>query len=270
MSFALSKLVWIFANPGNLFFLALAAGVILSWSRWSRGRRAARGVLTAVLVVAVMVSVLPFGSWLISPLEARFPFPQTLPPRADGVIVLGGAINPVLTAARGQPSVNGNVERLLSFVELARAYPAARLVFTGGSGNLFRQDVAEADGASQVFRQAGLDPNRVTFERKSRNTYENAVRSRELVQPKAGETWLLVTSARHMPGAVGVFRKLQWPVVPYPVGYVTTGEASLRPGFNFAGGLAGLSESIREWVGLTAYVLQGRSDSIFPGPGGAE
>ncbi len=86
------------------------------------------------------------------------------------------------------------------------------------------------------------------------------------MRPKAGETWLLVTSARHMPRAVGAFRKVKWPVVPYPVDYVTTGEASLRPGFNFAGGLAGLSESIREWVGLVAYAMQGRSDAIFPGP----
>ncbi len=266
MSFALSKLVWTVANPGNLFFLALAAGVILSWSRWRRGRRAARGVLTAVLAVAVIVAVLPLGNWLISPLEARFPFPETLPPRIDGIIVLSGAVNPILTAARGQPAVNGNAERLLSFVELARAYPAARLVFTGGSGNLFHQDMAEADGAGQVFRQVGLDPSRVVFERKSRNTYENAVRSRDLVRPKAGETWLLVTSARHMPRAVGVFRKVRWPVIPYPVDYITTGETALRPDFNFARGLSGLSQSIREWVALVAYAMQGRSDAIFPGP----
>ena len=264
MSFVLPKLIWMIANPGNLYFFGIAGGIALLWSRW---RRFAHGWLVAMLVTGVLIGILPLGTWLVIPLEDRFPAPARLPPHVDGIVVLGGAINPVLSQARGQPALNENAERLISFVDLARRHPEARLVFTGGSGNIYHQDVAEADSAREIFRQAGLDPDRVTYERASRNTYENVVMTRDLMRPSPGETWVLVTSARHLPRAIGVFRKVGWRVLPYPVDYTTTGHATIGPGFNFAGGLSGVNWGLREWLGLASYAMMGRTDEFFPGPG---
>jgi len=181
-------------------------------------------------------------------------------------VVLGGSVNQFITKARGQPAVGGSIERLLSFAELARKYPQAKLIFSGGSGELFRQDVKEAEAAQLVFRQIGLDAARVNFESRSRNTAEGAQYSHALAKPQPGEVWVLITSARHMPRAYGCFRAIGWAVVPHPVDYATEGNFRLRFRFNFAGGLGGLSTGLKEWAGLVYYYWLGRIPSVFPAP----
>ena len=262
LSFVLSKLFWLVLQPGNVFIAVLIASVAMLWTRW---RRAGRLIVSFLLVAGLAIAILPIGIWLITPLEDRFPAADP-PARVDGIIVLGGALNPSISDARGQPAVNDNTERLLAFVELARRYPEARLVFTGGSASIFRPELKEADVARQVFRQVGLDLDRVVFERASRNTYENAVLSRDLVRPKRDEVWLLITSARHMPRAWGVFEKANWPTIPYPVDYTTNGGYHFALGFNFGGGLNSLSSGLREWIGLMYYYLTGRIENPFPAP----
>src|SRR2546421_608124 len=89
--------------------------------------------------------------------------------------------------------------RLLRAVLLAHRYPNARIVFSGGSANLISNEAKEGDYAGAVFESLGIAKSRLTIERLSRNTLENAEFSKALVAPKAGERWLLVTSAFHMP-----------------------------------------------------------------------
>jgi uncharacterized SAM-binding protein YcdF (DUF218 family) len=106
------------------------------------------------------------------------------------------------------------------------------------------------------------------LENKSRNTAENAEFSKELARPRPGETWLLVTSAYHMPRSVGLFRKVGFPVVPWPSDYRTSGREGV--GFfrdNEVDALQNTTLALREWIGLIAYWLSGRIDSILPGPG---
>jgi uncharacterized SAM-binding protein YcdF (DUF218 family) len=112
----------------------------------------------------------------------------------------------------------------------------------------------------------GLDTGRIVFEDRSRNTWENARYSYDLVKPQPGERWLLVTSAKHMPRSVGVFRKVGWPVIAYPADYLTGRDGPLMPGFGFLAGLDGLEKGTREWTGLIAYRLLGRTDTLFPSP----
>ena len=112
----------------------------------------------------------------------------------------------------------------------------------------------------------GLDVSRVTFERESRNTAENARYSRELVKPQSGETWILITSANHMPRAVGCFQRVGWNVLPYPVDYQTSGAAGFRLGFNFGARLNNLNRATHEWIGLIAYRLLDRTTALVPGP----
>lgn len=263
MIFALSKVFWAIANPGNLFVLGLwgaAAGAI---SPWPRLRKLARGVLGVLLAAMLAIAVLPVGDWLISPLERRFPPPRELPDQVDGVIVLGGMINLEISAAHGRPELDQAADRLTAFVALARKYPEAKLVFTGGSGSLADSEHREADFAQDALRDLGVELARVLFERDSRNTHENALFTYARVAPGPEEFWLLITSASHMPRAVGVFRRVGWQVTPYPVDYYTDG-GSLR--FDFQWGLEGFSTALREWIGLTAYRLLGWTDRLFPAP----
>ncbi|MEO5374769.1 MAG: YdcF family protein [Alphaproteobacteria bacterium] len=259
MSFIASKLLWI--DPMTVLFLMLAGGGLLLWAgRWPRVGRFLIG--TGTLAV-VLVATVPLGEWSLLRLEDRFPIVRTLPPRVDGIIVLGGFVDQFISAARGQPSVNGAVGRLIEFVALAREHPEARLIITGGSGDPLRQDIKEAGVARDVLRRLGFDDGRVVFEDQSRNTWENAVFSKALMTPAPGETWVLITSAFHMPRAMGAFRAVDWPVLPYPVGYQTEGRMTWRIGVGK--GLSSLWVA-HEWIGLVAYWLMGRSPDIFPSP----
>jgi len=262
--FVLSKVFWIVATPGNLFLVLVLVGTAMLWFR--RGSRWGRRVVTAAALSGLVVAVLPLGGWVLAPLEYRFPKVQIPPAKVDGVILLGGFASPHLSAVHGQPALNESAERLTTFVELASANPGARLIFSGGSASIFDTPHREATAVEAVLRQIGFDTGRVIFENEARNTYENAIRSLPLADIRADAQWVLITSAFHMPRAVGVFRKAGWSVLPYPVDFRTDGRGGFGLAFDFSGGLRGLGFGLKEWIGLVAYRALGRTSALFPAP----
>jgi uncharacterized SAM-binding protein YcdF (DUF218 family) len=163
-------------------------------------------------------------------------------------------------------ALNEAAERMTATVELARRYPDARIIFSGGDGSLVYGG-NESVGALRLFERLGLAPGRVAVEDQSRNTFENALFSKRIAAPKAGERWLLVTSAYHLPRAMGMFRMAGFPVEPYPVDWRTRGvEDAWRPFPTLAEGLRRTDTAVREWAGLVVYWLSGRSSELFPGP----
>jgi uncharacterized SAM-binding protein YcdF (DUF218 family) len=263
--YALSKALWLVLQPGNLLVLLLVLGSLLLFTRW---RGFGRALVGLVALLSLAIAVLPVGDWLLAPLEDRFPPLVHLPDKVDGVIMLGGAVNTRLTFARKQPIVNEHAERYLAFADLARRYPTAKLVFSGGGPKLDNGAFREADAARQVMQWLGIDVGRVVFERESRNTYENVVDSKAMVHPAPGEVWLLVTSAYHMPRSVGLFRAQGWTVVPDPVGYLSGGGGVDDPagGIDFEDHLNRASLALKEWLGLIANDWLHHSDSWFPAP----
>lgn len=260
MSFLLSKVLWELVRPSTFLMLSAALGTLLLWSRW---HHLGRSLVSISLVLLLLPAILPLASVLEGPLENHFPQP-TLPPQVDGIIVLGGAENPGTSAARQQVVLNGAGERLLKGLELAKRYPQARLVFSGGSSALHGGGISSATVAERLFKNFGLDSTRVVLERDSRNTYENAWFTLEQVQPHPEDTWVLVTSAMHLPRAVGLFRKAGWQVIPYPVDYQSSGQATFAPSVRFLEKLGYVDDVTREWIGLIAYRLLGRTDTLFP------
>ncbi len=260
MFFSLSKVVWMVTAPFNLMVLALLIGVVLLWTR---RRRLGRWLLTATGLAAVLIAVTPWPERALIVLEDRFPRPE-LPERVDGIVVLAGMVDLTTSEGRGVPALNHAIERVLVGAELAARHPEARLVFTGGSGNLFRPDLSESLVIRPVFAQLGVG-DRVLYEGRSRNTFENAALTAELVDPQPGEVWVVVTSAFHLPRTVGCFRRVGWPVIPYPADYRTDGvTAWWPPAIAFGGNLRNLDLAAHEWLGLVAYRLTGRSDALFP------
>ena len=263
MSFYLPRLLWLALNPLNILLALLLLGLLLLLTPW---RRAGRRLLAFGTVVMLLLAILPIGDVMMATLEARYPPLRRPPHRVDGIIVLGGALQPKIAEARGVSAINGNAERLLTFAELALRYPKAKLVFSGGKGSLLPGYLSEADVAARVFRQVGLNPRRILFEATSRNTNDHPRLIGELIRPKQGEVWLLVTSAFHMPRAIGVFHKQGWPVIAYPCDYRTLGlRRSLRPRFNLAAGLHNFDQALRAWTGLIGYYLLGRTSELLPG-----
>ena len=123
----------------------------------------------------------------------------------------------------------------------------------------------KSDLAARLFDSFGIAKQRILLEDKSRDTDENARFTRDLVQPKPAERWLIVTSAHHMPRSVGVFRAAGFPVEAFPVDYRTRGAIDLlRPFATLGDGLRRTDTATREWVGLVMYRLAGRSEELFP------
>lgn len=263
MFFTLSKLVWFVLSPVNFVILLAGLAALLAFTRFARVGR----WLGLVAVVGLgLMAFSPLPRLLVMPLENRFP--QIDPKeRIDGIVLLGGPIG----VARGDVVLTSAAARMTKAIELARLHPNAKLVFTGGAANLVSPVTkTEADGAKLLFDGLGLPPERPIYEDKSRNTRENAVFTKRLVDPKPGERWVLVTSAWHMPRSVGVFRKAGFEVVPFPVDYLSDNEWEdyVRPYLRAPRGLGIADNAFKEWVGLVAYRLAGYTDELFPGPRG--
>jgi uncharacterized SAM-binding protein YcdF (DUF218 family) len=152
--------------------------------------------------------------------------------------------------------------------ELARRYPTARIVCSGGNGSLVSDDSAkEADYGLAMLEDLGVAKERMTAERLSRNTVENAEFVKIVAKPKPGERWLLVTSAYHMPRSIGLFRKAGFEVEAYPVDRRTDRSEVFRLSSVSTRGLDRTDVAMREWIGLVAYRLTGKIDDFLPGPG---
>ena len=271
MFFILSKTLGLLILPSNLLVLLMLAGLILMCTPWARaGRRVVIGSVVLFLVVGLM----PIGAALIAALENRFPaWTETAGP-PDGIIILGGPIRIGVSQERGTVELDRSAERFTAIPALARKYPNARIVFTGGNGSLAENLAgapSEAPFAVKLLESFGIPRERILVEPRARNTVENARFTKALVNPKPGERWLLVTSAEHMPRSVGVFRKVGFPIEPYPVDWQTDGRPQpwwrwLIPARGALRGWANLDEAAKEWIGLVAYRLAGHSDELFPAP----
>lgn len=249
--------MWSLVGPSAIILTLLLIGTILFYTGQPKiGRR----LCVLGTVCLFVITFLPLDSWALRPLEQRFSLPD-LPAKVNGIIVLGGSFDDSIIDLRGAPALYDSAARMVEFARLARLYPDAKLVFTGGSLQPPGKPT-EADGARYFMQDVGIDISRVTFERESRNTYQNVFLSKQLVNPKLDETWLLVTSAVHMPRSVGTFRHQNWTVIAVPAGY----KASTRYTINLAEHLKRLDDAIHEWQGLIAYRLEGRTDTWFPAP----
>lgn len=258
--FELSKILGAMLELRTGAFIILLLGTGLLWTPW---RRTGRGLVTLSVLIAAVFATTSLGPAALARLEYRFPAAAPLPDRVDGIVVLGGDFSVDLVQVHG--ALAAAPPRLMAFVSLARRYPDARLVFSGGSGRLV-PGAKEADLAPQLFAFLGLEPERVIYERDARNTQENAVFGHNAAAPKPGETWLLVTTAFHMPRAMGTFRHAGWTILPYPVDFRTTPDGRGGVPFSFDGGLAYAAIALREAIGLAYYRLRGHTDALFPAP----
>jgi len=268
MFFTASKVLFFIFQPSSL---AVMFALVGTWGlRRSPKSRIAMTFAVMGFGWILLAGFLPIGNVLIFPLEQRFSSisDEQLKSRNDvaGIIMLGGFEDGWVSAGRGRLMVNEAAERLTETVRLARLFDKTKVVFTGGVGELLGG--VEASGpVADYLKDMGIDNTRIMTEGVSRNTFQNAVFTRELVSPKPGETWLLVTSAYHMPRAMGVFRKAGFDVVAFPVDFRTQGPGDmLRPFSSIPDGLKRADVAVKEWIGLVAYWISGRSSALFPHP----
>jgi uncharacterized SAM-binding protein YcdF (DUF218 family) len=244
--FSVAKLGWLIVQPSHLLlWLALATAAALLAGR----QRLGRGLAAAAALLFLAFAVLPVGDALARALENQYPRPAPPPAHVDGILSLGGGLGTDNAVSE---------TRIVSTFELARLYPNARVVFSGGWGA-----TADAFAAKYILaRQLGLDPARLTLEPDSRDTYENFIDSQRIVHPKPGEVWILATSALHLPRAMAVSRQVGWPMIPWATDYQTTPRLrwrGLHDYFDIPANLLTTDDAVHEWIGLLAYGADGRT-----------
>ena len=245
-----TELLWLLVKPSDWIVYTAILGVVL-W-RFSIGR----WLRVSAVILVIVLGVLPTAWLLTSPLEGRFPVPRNLG-RVDGIIVLAGAERAEFSKYYGQPLLNQAADRLTTFLMLARRFPEARLVHSGDTAPDSQSAVAR-----ELLLGAGIDPQRIVFETKSRITCESPRATLDLVAVDAAQRWLLVTSAMHMPRAVACFRAAGWPVTPYPTNFRRGRDPF---GFALPDNLEDVDLAAHEWVGLLYYRLRGYTRELFPG-----
>jgi uncharacterized SAM-binding protein YcdF (DUF218 family) len=259
MFFTVSKLLGALVNPATLLGILILGSAAAALGR---RKRLSAALLGGSAVLVLVFGVLPTAAWMARPLETRFVAPA-LPDRITGVIVLGGTEMVEQSAAWGQPMVSDPAP-IVTLLKLGRRYPDAKLVFTGGIRSRHDKSVSEATVARDFINELDTTGRAIIFEDQARNTYENAIFTRQLVGPKPGERWILVCQAIAMPRAVGVFRKAGWDVVPVPAGYLTAGRDRAFLPFDLIGGFRLAALALHEWVGLIVYRMMGYSDALYP------
>jgi len=262
MFFYASKIVGYFLQPSAALILLALLGTVLLFTRFQRSARLA---ITVAVTGLAVIAFTPLGFWLLAPLEERIP--RINPPsEVHGIIVLGGSFDNLISTARGTTELHAGADRITESIILARRYPDARLIFSGGHNYMIHRTVTEAGLARRIFSDLGLEPHRLVLEDRARNTHENAVLTKQLLQPLPDQNWLLVTSAFHMPRSLNLFRKAGWQnIYPWPTDYRTRGTRDIwRVSSKVRGNVDRVDLGVREWIGLIAYWLTGRTDQLFP------
>jgi uncharacterized SAM-binding protein YcdF (DUF218 family) len=267
-------LLWSLASPSQILLACtIAGGVLLFLSRHRVGpptrlSRVGRALCVTGSLGLLVFGLLPTSHTLARALEERFPRAE-LPPEIAGIVLLGGAERIAASDAHGEPLLNVSATRYVAALRLAERYPQARLVHTGGTRlpDSSRRFSTESGVAAAVLEGAGVDRRRIVYESIARDSCEHPARVRELVRPRPGETWVVVTSAMHMPRVVACFRAAGWrDIVPYPTDFRVVPGGWNQSTFRIADNLMLLDAALHEWLGLAYYRLSGRIAEIFPAP----
>lgn len=255
MFFVLSKSLSFLEQPLNWAFTLIMLATLLTYAR----RVAlARRLYVASAVIVLLIGIVALPERLLQRLEDLHPREAIDLNSCEGLIVLGGGFETGLKPLeRNQVLLSGSAERLTTAVALVRDHPQLKILHTGYSGKLDDRGWSEADMASRFFAEQGIAPGRVLYESRSRDTYENAMFSRQVEGVDAMKRWLMITSARHMPRAMAVFRKAGWNVVAWPVDYAT-GVSIDYLGFSVLGGAGRWQMVLHELLGLALYRAAGR------------
>ncbi|MFV0369732.1 MAG: YdcF family protein [Hyphomicrobiaceae bacterium] len=268
MFYTAGKVLTFFLQPSSLIWIMLVAGLALC-ALWPRLRRTGLWMCGIALLAMFVAGLSPLANALILPLENRFPemSAAAIKQPVAGIILLGGAEDGWVTSGRNTLALNEAAERITETARLATQFPDAKIAVTGGAARVFGKGEEGSTAVADLLRDLGVASARLVVETRSRNTFENATLTLPLIGAQPGETWLLVTSAYHIPRAVGVFRNAGLNVMAFPVDYRLRGPEDLARWFrSLPAGLKRFDLVAKEWMGLIAYRLAGRTTALFPAP----
>jgi len=263
----LSKLLDLLLAPLSwALLLALGAGLLLR-----RRPGLARGLLLLAGLELAVLSTPAVSDALQRAAEGAAP--RTFRPGEpyDVAVVLGGVMEPRRVWMDDGEDLGGAAERLTRAFELAQAGQARHLLLSGGLADPGPGEPSEAEQLAALLRRWGVPADRITVEPHSRNTHENAVESARLLAEHGWGRVVLITSARHMPRALGCFRRAGVAADALPVDYRGGAAGAARAFHDWwprAAELEASTEVLRELAGRLAYRLAGYSADGAAGEAG--
>jgi len=251
----LSKAVPLALLPEGLVTLALIGAAL---SLLARAVRPARVFALAALVIFWVCATPVFANWMIATLERQYPPAAEAVPHAEIAIVLGGSVG-AAKPPRPTPELNEAADRIWYAAYLYRSGHVKRILAVGGNLPWDEAPRPEGDVMRDMLITLGVPAEAISTATTSRNTYENAIEARAMMSGPPFEPVLLVTSAAHMPRALGVFRAAGIPADPAPCDFRSRDNAGelLLDWLPRAGGFAMTSGALREWIGYYAYQWRG-------------
>ena len=254
MFFALSKTLGLLILPEKLALCLLLLWLILRWRDAAPRLRRLVGFLAVALPLFFATPLI--ANLLVGPLEEAHQRPAAAPEQVSSIILLGGLTQAAPERPLGM-RLTGAVERFVETLRLARRYPSARVIMSGGSSSLVPDGYSEARRLFTLAGALGISEKRILVESKARNTRDNARFVARILRTVADSgPRLLVTSASHMPRAIACFARAGVQVTPWPVDWrkETLGATLLLPSLS---ALQTSRTAIREYAGWLAYRLAG-------------
>jgi uncharacterized SAM-binding protein YcdF (DUF218 family) len=266
--FVFSKVVHLLIEPLNWLMILIALALLFLLLLKNR---LVRRVLGIALCLGFFIGYMPTSQLAMRILEDAIPPTPLTSERFEqigGILILGGAIEGGSIARdRGEVSIYSSAERVTKALQLLRQHPELPFIFSGYSGRLLPQGLSEADAFKQLLQEQGLGSHPGYYENQSRNTYENMVYSKKIIDGIAEKEgapvkfWLLITSARHMLRSMQVAHKQGLDLVPVLVDYQTSHSYSWYS-FDLVEGGEQWNWLIHELVGIAVYWLSGKSSFL--------
>ena len=258
--FVLSKIFWAIARPLNFLFLMALAAMLLARLGW---HRIARMAIAFAIAMTALVGFTQLPDWLIYRLETTANY-LPIPPDPYGIIVLGGGLDAQSAARKDDYHLGEAADRLVLALELKRRFPQARLVYSGGLATIAGEGIPETRAAENMMIALYGDTRGAEFEPDSRNTWQNAIFTARMLGEDRKKSWLLVTSAFHVPRALGCFRKAGMNVIAVPTDFRADEFSFPWLTGDMAGQFIKMSLFTKELIGLVVYRLTGKMDAFLP------
>lgn len=247
MFLTLSKLLDALFSPLT-WALLLALGAALS----ARRPRRAAGLATAAAAVLYLFSVKPVADGLMRRVEA--PAVSTWRPDAvyDAAVVLSGEVDAAAARVTGRLELTAAADRLVAGYDLLRTGRARAALLSGGASFPQPDERSEAELVAETLAGWGIPSERLVVDSSSRNTHENALAAARIARERGWRSIVLVTSAFHVPRALGCFRQAGLSPDVLPVDR-RAGDGKGRSWLPRAEALEESAQALREWAGRLVY-----------------
>jgi len=181
-------------------------------------------------------------------------------PKARVCVILGGYSG--FDHERNRMGFSNASERFFTPLKGMINQTVDTVILTGGSASVISKKYYESIYAKNLMKEFGIKENRIFIDAKSRNTYENAIETKRILDSlQVTDSVILITSAFHMNRAEACFQKAGVKFIPYPVHYIGNAtrdydiEAFLVPS---AGAINDFQTMFREWIGIISYKMTGK------------